>query len=142
MPPRENRRRNLESPNSNSHLENGPPLQSSGTMRWRPSDPRPLPLPYSTTHPSHQASQYQDPKQKTEGKGFQRERGGSPGITEIVESTKEYKGKSMIPRPPPKQHFPWQHRRPSTPHVWQTYPWNFLSCAEVSPFFNSGKGRF
>ena len=96
------------------NLENGPPLESSGTMRWRPSDPRPLP--YSKTNPYHQASQYQDPKQNTEGKGFQRERGGSPGITGIVEFTKEYKGNLMNPRPPPKPHFAWQHRRPCMPN--------------------------
>ena len=94
-----------------SNLENGPPLESSGTMRWRPSAPKPLPQPSPPTAPYHQASQYQDPKQNTKGKGFQRERGGSLEITEINEITKEYKGKSMILRPPPKPHFPRHHRR-------------------------------
>ena len=104
-------------PTQKWNLENGPPLESSGTMRWRPSAPKPLPQPSPPTAPYHQASQYQDPKQNTKGKGFQRERGGSRGFTEIIEITKEYKGNSSFPRLPPQPKLPCHHRRPSTPNV-------------------------
>ena len=46
-------------------------------------------------------------------KGFPKGKGGSPKITGIVENDKEYKGNSMISRPPPEPHFPRHHRRPT-----------------------------
>ena len=50
-------------------------------------------------------------------KGFPKGKGGVAENREIVENDKEFKGNSMIPRPPPKPLFPWQHRRLPSPTV-------------------------
>ena len=104
----------------------------------------------STSRPSSPGLSISRSKAKAEGKGFQRERGGSPEIIEIVENDKEFKGNSMIPCPPPEPRFPWHHRRPCTkvtrPNslLWTEVPLALMSgnsCFLISGSLRAGLDR-
>ena len=88
--------------------------------------------------PHHQASQYQDPKQRQKERVSKGKGGGHRKSSESLKMTRNSKGIQQFRAPRRNCVF----RATTVTRLGQTYPWNFLSCGEVPPCLMSGNCRF
>ena len=95
-------------------------------------------MPLAPAAPHHQASQYQDPKQRQKERVSKGKGGGHRKSSESLKMTRNSKGIQQFRAPRRNCVF----RATTVTRLGQTYPWNFLSCGEVPPCLMSGNGRF